>query len=360
MNISMVVHPSPHYLNDNIFSNDCRLGARCDTLRFGVLRDQLIKLGHRIHTQDIITPETAELVIVVDNATFRLSESAGLKHPKMFLIVIEPYMQKNWDIRNHAYFDKVFTYNSLLLNDQYKLMLIAADEDYYLGEAMLQLPSEEQWKQRKFTILVSGAFCTTPEYPSNNIKRLEVLEFFSKTNPSGLELFGRHWDGFLGPRFMSNFPTIVRKFLVRFQKFYGWARLGGLTNRRVLKVFRGPLPAMAKVATLAGYKFNFALENENRIPGLVTEKIFDCFAAGTVPIYDGPPDIQNLIPRESYIDFKQFENLERLQDYLESLSYEDWIKIAAAGRKFLLNIKSGPFGTSNSLNNLMVEIEKLS
>jgi hypothetical protein len=40
----------------------------------------------------------------------------------------------------------------------------------------------------------------------------------------------------------------------------------------------------SKKNTLEKYKFSICYENARDIPGYITEKIFDCFFAGCVPI----------------------------------------------------------------------------
>ena len=49
-------------------------------------------------------------------------------------------------------------------------------------------------------------------------------------------------------------------------------------------------PIDKKEDGLADYRFSIAIENY-RCPGYFTEKILDCFATGTIPIYIGDPDI---------------------------------------------------------------------
>ena len=69
--------------------------------------------------------------------------------------------------------------------------------------------------------------------------------------------------------------------------------------------------------------------------GYVTEKLFDCFYAGTVPIYLGANDIAQLIPANTYIDFRQFQTILELRNYLYSLSEEDIQQYRVAARVFL-------------------------
>lgn len=81
-----------------------------------------------------------------------------------------------------------------------------------------------------------------------------------------------------------------------------------------------------KVETMRKYKFSLCIENVS-LPGYVTEKIIDCFVAGVVPIYAGPPDIYDYIPGGSFIT---------IDDYLKTTPNEDrCMNIIDAGRKFL-------------------------
>ena len=50
----------------------------------------------------------------------------------------------------------------------------------------------------------------------------------------------------------------------------------------------------AKTAYLRRFKFTIAFENSRR-PGYVSEKLFDAFAADTVPIYWGDPEIETIV-----------------------------------------------------------------
>lgn len=52
------------------------------------------------------------------------------------------------------------------------------------------------------------------------------------------------------------------------------------------------------------YKFVISFEN-SKTPGYMTEKLFNAFLAGTVPVYDGPPNIDDYINPQAYIPFNQ-------------------------------------------------------
>jgi hypothetical protein len=51
--------------------------------------------------------------------------------------------------------------------------------------------------------------------------------------------------------------------------------------------------------------------------GYITEKIFDCFYAGTVPIYYGASDISDFIDPKSFIDYQNFSGLTDLKRFID-------------------------------------------
>jgi hypothetical protein len=96
-----------------------------------------------------------------------------------------------------------------------------------------------------------------------------------------------------------------------------WDR-GGLTGQdseNIKKIYRGTVAE--KLPVLSQYKFAFCLEN-TVFPGYITEKIFDALFAGSVPVYLGAPDIADFVPKNCFIDMRDFESLKQLDLYLSS------------------------------------------
>jgi hypothetical protein len=62
------------------------------------------------------------------------------------------------------------------------------------------------------------------------------------------------------------------------------------------------------IDVLSKYKFVVCFENSYSA-GYLTEKIFNCFFAGTLPIYKGCPDIANYIQPSCFIDAMREEDL---------------------------------------------------
>jgi hypothetical protein len=124
--------------------------------------------------------------------------------------------------------------------------------------------------------------------------RLDAIRHFSRS--ADFDLFGRDWSD--------------------------TSALSRVEARAVARSYRGELPVFEKVSTLSNYRFALCFEN-TAFPGYVTEKIFDCFVAGCIPIYLGAPDIASLIPAGTFIDARDFRDFASLESFIRTLKLED-------------------------------------
>jgi len=81
-----------------------------------------------------------------------------------------------------------------------------------------------------------------------------------------------------------------------------------------------------KLNTLSKYKFSICFENIKDQSGYITEKIFDCFFARTVPVYLGADNVKDYIPENTFIDMRNFKNIDEMYEYLLSISEECYIE----------------------------------
>ena len=158
-------------------------------------------------------------------------------------------------------------------------------------------------------------------------ERLEAICYF--VDRPGFRLFGRDWD-----------------------------QSSGLSKRHFLAVQRaGAKPVDDKLKTMSGFKFALCFEN-CVFPGYITEKIFDCFFAGCVPIYYGAPDITDFIPAETFIDFRQFQDIADLDEYLRGLSEGDAGHYLEAARSFLAGHEFDKFYQDTFVEKLLDILEQ--
>ena len=106
------------------------------------------------------------------------------------------------------------------------------------------------------------------------------------------------------------------------------------------RVYKGPV--RSKADTLSRYSFAICFENQI-LDGWVTEKIFDCLAAGTVPVYLGAPDIERWVAPECFIDMRMFSGYDELRAYLHDLSPSEIDAYREAGREYFHSEQYQPF-----------------
>lgn len=84
----------------------------------------------------------------------------------------------------------------------------------------------------------------------------------------------------------------------------------------------GRIPWDGKIEFIANYKFNLALEN-SALPGYVTEKIVEPFAAPTVPVYWGAPDVDEDFNPEAFINVGSYTSIDKFIADLKEIDSND-------------------------------------
>ena len=87
----------------------------------------------------------------------------------------------------------------------------------------------------------------------------------------------------------------------------------------------------SKIEFLRGYKIYLAFENGDS-PGFITDKIYHAYAAGVLPVWLGTRDIEDVVPKHSYINVDDFTWTIDLAIYLAEVlknetlynSYFEW------------------------------------
>jgi len=117
--------------------------------------------------------------------------------------------------------------------------------------------------------------------------------------------------------------------------------------------YRGKVRSKKEVLTK--YRFAICYENARDISGYITEKIFDCFFAGCVPIYWGANNIEDHIPQECFIDKRKFETYHKLYNFINNMSDDHYLEYLENIEAFLNSDKIYPF-CSEFFANILVEI----
>lgn len=174
-------------------------------------------------------------------------------------------------------------------------------------------PDYWQRTDRKFLTLINSNRKALSRYKELLTERVRAILFFEKTND--IDLYGFGWGK------PPLFPYWFHKNAIR-------------------KVYKGSVAD--KYRTLSEYTYALAFEN-SELPGYMTDKLFDCLYAGTIPVYRGAPDVKEYIPENCFIDMRDFKNYEELRTYLKSLPGSEIKAYRENGRCFLESDQYKPF-----------------
>jgi len=239
------------------------------------------------------------------------------KNVLLFYVPVEPPVISAWhnkEMLSVMPFDRIFVWNDDLAEKDTPFV------KSNIGEAVIDvdsIPSVSFSDKRFLTAIYSNKFIKH----ENGLyeERLKSFDYFSE-QPEGLDLYGMGWDK--------------------------------STRSSIVSSYRGKCEA--KMDVLKKHKFSICFENTKGYPGLITEKIFDCFAAGTVPIYYGAPNIQDYIPNSCFIDFRDFYNYAELYQYLVEMTEAEYHKYLDAVKDFILTPEYYEF-TSKRYAEIMLE-----
>jgi hypothetical protein len=113
----------------------------------------------------------------------------------------------------------------------------------------------------------------------------------------------------------------------------------------------------SKLETLRQYKFALCFENSN-FPGFFTEKVFDCFFAGCVPVYNGAPDAKSLVPPNTFIDVHDFKGTSELISFLENMTEAVYNSYIENIKKFLDSPEFYKFTQESFAENILGLLQK--
>lgn len=261
-----------------------------------VLKNMLEEEGSEIHTYDILPLEEADAILSFDNIYFqnvrhfwklyKLNKLGCTTH-----IDYEP-PSANCKIHSNSglkllanLFKSLVTYNDDVIDN--KVIIKGNIGDYYYDE----VPYEKDFKNRKLVCMVANYridMMLHGIHPDELYsKRAEAVMYFQK-NCVEFDLYGNYW------------PETHKSSYVK------------------------PVSREEKLNVINKYKFLISYDSIKNQNGYISEKIFDCFKAKTIPVYWGADNIEKYIPKNCFIDKREFENYDDLLNYLNSMTEEEY------------------------------------
>ncbi len=232
---------------------------------------------------------------------------------KMVLVMWEPpsVQEELYDPKTQALFGKIFTWDDDLVDNQkfFKIHYPALNP---------RIPHIVPFEEKKFCVMIARRLASAhPKELYSERKR--AIQFFEGKPVGVFDLFGHHW------------------------------------KKKKVKNYQGPL--QNKLEKLKEYKFSICYENTGDVRGYISEKIFDCFTAGVVPIYLGASNVTDYIPEGCFIDKRKFRDYEELYQFLKAMTKEEYQVYLDQAEAFLKSEQAKIFTDEYFIESLLAHLD---
>ena len=270
-----------------------RLGHRFNLCTFEELR-QHVKEADYIFSFNMIPTDILPTLEAIDPT---LSQ-------KLIIAVTEPHhvMRTNHcpELRKYCY--KILTWDDTMVDNQIYF------KRYFVQSSLDMIADIPSFSEKKLCTLICGNKYSGDPHELYS-KRREAIAYFTGAHPNDFMFYGMNWQG------------------------WGFSSYGGVVE--------------SKTEAMKHYKFCICYENCEKLYGYITEKIFGCFIAGCVPIYWGSENIQDYIPKECFIDRREFDSYEELDQFISSMDEAEYQNYLDNIRLVLQSEKACPFSIDN-------------
>ena len=309
-------------LHNNVIFDRTSLANRDDCFGpYAMLRERFLAASVELNTADRAVAGDLKFEIHQDVQPSSIS-------PLCYLFMFETSFVKseNGDASEWAKYKKIFTWDDELVDGVRFIK-------FNFPNPVRVHPVDGFENRDRFCCLIAGnkTLATKDErnlYP----ERVKAIRWFEQHAPQDFELFGVDW----------NMPVLHRGLL-------------GKVERRVLRVLNGvlklrPFPSYRgrvehKHEVLARTRFSICYENVRDMPGYITEKIFDCFFSGCVPVYWGANNVTAHIPQDCFIDRRKFSDTSEVYAFLKAMTEPEFRGYQERIAAFLRGDAAYPFSS---------------
>lgn len=234
-------------------------------------------------------------------------------------------------------YERIFSYdpeiNNLLNTSKYYMPVM---------RSVKQLPNG--YKNRKKLLVM---IANNKSFPNFNFKdnlyreRVKTIRWFEKNFPEDFCLYGSGWN------MSARMPSILGGMIHKIEKKFFY-------NKFKFRSWKGTVDSKKNV--LMNSKFSIVYENVLNQKNYITEKIFDSFSYGNVPIYLGCKNILDFIPKNCFIDRRDFNSLEQLYLFLNNMKEDNYIEYQNNILNFLKKEINGKFSIKNFIETVPKQI----
>lgn len=277
------------------------------------LREECAKVGCQIVQADNLNKlHDADNIIVFEVFPDQIEQLKQYPKEKLILFLWEPptVLPDNYNTDYHKYFSRIYTFRDDLVDNKTYFKL-----HYAVMHPMIE----------NVVVFDNKRLCTSisankSSFHDNELygERRKIIDFFEMQFSNDFDFYGKLWP------------------------------------KGRYKNYKGEVDR--KVDVMKNYKFCICYENIKGIPGYVTEKIFDCFWAGCVPVYYGAPNITEYVPRNCFVAREDFADESELYEYMKNMSKAEYERYIRNIKKYLESSLAQSFSIANFIKTVMHEI----
>lgn len=263
---------------------------------YALLRERFYAAGIQIDTADKFPEETSAFELHQD-------VQSGTKAATNYLLMFETEFVKreNGNPSEWSKYRRVFTWNDDLVDGDRFIKI-------NFPNPINASPVDGFSARDRFYCLISSNRTLTVQddrvlYP----ERVKTIRWFEQHAPQDFDLYGVDWE-----------VPVVRGGLVGKLESRFWRALVRFVKLRPFPSYRGRVAHKRDVLTRT--RFAICYENVRDLPGYITEKIFDCFFSGCVPVYWGASNITDHIPADCFVDRRQFSDTDEVYNFLKIMT----------------------------------------
>lgn len=285
------------------------------------LRDTLLLRGIELNTPDLNQDRAVALDLYIEGRPL-----GGSTIPRYLIAAENPLINKlNGDVGYLKGFRRVFSWNEAALSVPGAVKILVPNS--------IPSPNLRSYADRGIFACLISSNKAFPWGGDNDLyaERLNVIRWYEKNAPSLFHLYGRGWN--------KPSPAFTRR--EKFARRFGRLRTQ-LFGYRPFPSWRGELQFKSEV--LSNARFSYCYENVKDLRNYITEKIFDSFFSGCVPIYWGADNVLDYIPADCFIDRRQFADTAEVHRYLMSVTPEQHAQFQKNIATFLKSERAALFG----------------
>ena len=288
---------------------------------YDLLRRKFRAADIQIDTADIAAEHAITLEIHQN-----LQNGGGAENKYLLMHETDLVWPANGDASHWPKYRKIFTWNDDLVDGKLFIKLNNPNPIAIGGVG-------DFMSRDRFCCLIAGnkALPVRDErdlYP----ERVKAIRWFEANAPDDFDLYGTDW----------NLPEPHGGIAGRLEQRF-WKGLDRLVTLRPFPSYRGTVGHKREV--LARTRFSICYENVRDVRGYITEKIFDCFFSGCVPVYWGAPDIAECVPADCFVDRRRFRDTAEVYAFLREMSEETFTGYQRAIAAFLGSAAAYPFSS---------------